>query len=92
MISPACEALVLPIFGPHGWATGNDNPTVLRRISRGSFLFCAEFQGTVDVIYVASNKDNTAPGASGEVQDHQEHHRDDQEKLQDHFYEGFIRF
>ena len=46
----------------------------------------------MDVIYVASNKDNTAPGASGEVQDHQEHHRDDQEKLQDHFYVGFMRF
>ena len=40
----------------------------------------------VDVIYSASNKDNTAPGASGEVQDHQEHHQDDQEQLQDHFY------
>ena len=44
----------------------------------------------MDVINVASNKDNTAPGASGEVQDHQEHHRDDQEKLQDHLYVGFI--
>ena len=46
----------------------------------------------MDVIYVASNKDNTAPGASGEVQDHQEHHQDDQEQLQDHFYVGFTRF
>ena len=26
---------------------------------------------------------------SGEVQDHQEHHRDDQEQLQDHVQEGF---
>ena len=43
-------------------------------------------------MYVASNKDNTAPGASGEVQDHQEHHQDDQEQLQDHFSVGFIRF
>ena len=40
---------------------------------------------TVDVIYSASNKDDTGPGASGEVQDHQEHHQDDQEQLQDHF-------
>ena len=46
----------------------------------------------VDVISVASSKDNTAPGASGEVKDHQEHHRDDQEQLQDHFYVVFIRF
>ena len=43
----------------------------------------------MDVIYSASNKDNTAPG---EVQDNQEHHQDDQEQLQDHFYEGFKRF
>ncbi len=40
---------------------------------------------TVDVIYSASSKHNTGPGASGEVQDHQEHHQDDQEQLQDHF-------
>ena len=46
---------------------------------------------TVDVIYVASNKDNTAPGASGEVQDHHEHHQDDQEQLQDHFLCGFYK-
>ena len=39
----------------------------------------------VDVIYSASNKDETGPGASGEVQDHQEHHQDDQEQLQDDF-------
>ena len=43
----------------------------------------------VDVIYSASSRDNTAPGASGEVQDHQEHHQDDQEQLQDHFYGDF---
>ena len=47
---------------------------------------------TVDVMYSASNKDNTAPGASGEVQDHQEHHQDDQEQLLDDFKEGFKRF
>ena len=51
-----------------------------------------ELRAPVDVIYSASNKDNTAPGASGEVQDHQEHHQDDQEQLQDHFYVGFKRF
>ena len=39
----------------------------------------------VDVIYVASNKEETNPGASGQVQDHQEHHRDDQEQLLDKF-------
>ena len=50
------------------------------------------FHRTVDVIYTASNKDNTAPGAPGEVQDHQEHHQDDQEQLQDHFYVGFDWF
>ncbi len=44
----------------------------------------------VDVIYSASNRDNTGPGASGEVQDHQEHHRDDQEHLLDHFTACFI--
>ena len=40
---------------------------------------------TVDVIYIASNKEETNPGASGQVQDHQEHHRDDQEQLLDDF-------
>ena len=49
-------------------------------------------RATVDVIYSASNKDKTGPGASGEVQDHQEHHQDDQEQLRDHFYDGFKRF
>ena len=43
-------------------------------------------------IYSASNKDNTAPGASGEVQDHQEHRQDDKEQLQDHFYVGVTLF
>ena len=45
----------------------------------------------VDVMYSASNKDNTAPGASGEVQDHQEHQQDDQEQRQDHFHVAFKR-
>ena len=39
----------------------------------------------VDVIYSASNKEETNPGASGQVQDHQEHHRDDQEQPLDNF-------
>ena len=47
---------------------------------------------TLGVIHVASNKNNIAPGASGEVQDHQEHHQDDQEPLQDHFYVDFTSF
>ncbi len=38
---------------------------------------------TVDVIYIASNRDNTAPGASGQVQDCQGHLQDDQEQLLD---------
>ena len=38
---------------------------------------------TGDVIYVASNMEETNPGASGQVQDHPEHHRDDQEQLLD---------
>ena len=46
---------------------------------------------TVDVIYIASNKEETNPGASGQVQDHQEHHRDDQEQLLDNFLEGFYK-
>ena len=46
----------------------------------------------VDVIYVASNREETKPGASGQVQDHQEHHRDDQEQLLDNFYEVLRRF
>ena len=37
-------------------------------------------------------QDLTGPGASGEVQDHQEHHQDDQEQLLDNFKEGFKRF
>ena len=52
-------------------------------------IFCMIFGRAVDVMYSASNKDNTTPGASGEVQDHQEHHQDDQEQLQGHFYKGF---
>ena len=44
---------------------------------------------TVDVMYVASNKEETNPGASGQVQDHQEHHRDDQEQLLDNFLKVF---
>ena len=39
----------------------------------------------MDVIYVASTKDETGSGASGQVQDRQEHHQDDQEQLLDHF-------
>ena len=46
----------------------------------------------MEVIYIASNKEETNPGASGQVQDHQEHHRDDQEQLLDDFKEGFKRF
>ncbi len=43
------------------------------------------------------NKEETNPGASGQVQDHQEHHRDDQEQLLDNFlaffcYEVLRRF
>ena len=40
---------------------------------------------TVEVIYSASNRDETGPGASGQVQELQEHHQDVQEELQDHF-------
>ena len=40
---------------------------------------------TVDVIYIASTRDETGPGASGQVQDLQGHHQDDQEQLLDHF-------
>ena len=46
----------------------------------------------MDVIYVASNSEETNPGASGQVQDHQEHHRDDQEQLLDNCLEVFTRF
>ena len=46
----------------------------------------------MDVIYSASNREEINPGASGQVQDHQEHHRDDQEQLLDDFKEGFKRF
>ena len=51
---------------------------------------------------LAGTNDETGLGASGQVQelqersrtirrvhDHQEHHQDDQEQLQDHFYVGF---
>ena len=34
----------------------------------------------------------TGTGTSGQVQDHQGHHRDNQEELQDHFKDGFTRF
>ena len=53
----------------------------------GNCYFCGLFEGSpsVDVIYIASNKEETNPGASGQVQDHQEHHRDDQEQLLDNF-------
>ena len=40
---------------------------------------------TVDVIQIASNRDNTGPGASGQVQDLQGHFQKDQEQLLDHF-------
>ena len=46
----------------------------------------------LDVIYIASNKEETNPGASGQVQDPQEHHRDDQEQLLDDFLKVFRRF
>ncbi len=39
----------------------------------------------LDVIYIASTRDETGPGASGQVQDLQGHHQDDQEQLLDHF-------
>ena len=51
---------------------------------------CLPFE-PVDVIYIASTRDETRPGASGQVQDHQEHHQDDQEQLQDDFYGSFYR-
>ncbi len=38
----------------------------------------------VDVIYIASSRDDTGPGASGHVQDLQGHHQDDQEQLLEH--------
>ena len=47
---------------------------------------------TVEVIYSGSNRDETRPGASGQVQDHQEHRQDDQEQLQDDFKGGLNRF
>ena len=50
----------------------------------GIYHFCDLF-GAADVIYIASSKEETNPGASGQVQDHQEHHRDDQEQLLDNF-------
>ena len=40
---------------------------------------------TMDVSYIASTRDETGPGASGQVQDLQGHHQDDQEQLLDHF-------
>ena len=46
----------------------------------------------MDAIYIASNREETGTGGSGEVQDHQEHHRDDQEQLLDNFKEVFKRF
>ena len=42
----------------------------------------------MDVIYSASNTDETRLGASGEVLDYQEHHQDDQKQLQDDFDRG----
>ena len=44
------------------------------------------------LIIIPENDEITGPGGSGEVQDHQEHHRDDQEQLLDDFKEGFKRF
>ncbi len=40
---------------------------------------------SVDVIYIASTKDETGLGASGQVRDLQGHHQDDQEQLLAHF-------
>ena len=40
---------------------------------------------TVDVIYIASARGGAGPGASGQVQDLQGHHQDEQEQLLDHF-------
>ena len=80
----------LPPWSPLIWTSGAPYQKLLTKSSQE--LLRRTLTTTVDVIYVASNRNNTAPGASGEVQDHQEHHQDDQEKLQDHFYVGFIWF
>ena len=37
------------------------------------------------------DRSRTGPGASGEVQDHQEHHQDDEEQIQDDVYGGSTR-
>ena len=37
------------------------------------------------VISTASTRDEAGPGASGQIQDLQGHHQDDQEQLLDHF-------
>ena len=52
-------------------------------------MYTYVYTPAVDVIYIASNRDNAGPGASGQVQDHQEHQQDDQEQLLDHFHKGF---
>ena len=44
---------------------------------------------TVDVIHIASTRDEAGPGAPGQVEDLQGHHQDDQEQLLDHFKAGF---
>ena len=46
----------------------------------------------MNVTCIASNKEEAGPGGSGQVQDHQEHHRDDQEQLLDNFLEVFKGF
>ena len=60
----------------------------------GNCHFCGLFGGSpynYPRFYVASTREETNPGASGQVQDHQEHHRDDQEQLLDNFLEVFMR-
>ena len=74
---------------------------ILFRVLQNELLFRItqkELQ-TVDVIYVASTKDEvqvrsikTGPGASRQVQDHQEHQQDDQEQLQKDVYKGLNMF
>ena len=52
-------------------------------------LSSPEAQPSVDVIYSPNNRDNTGPGASGQVLDVQGHLQDGQEQLLDHFKKGF---
>ena len=73
------DELCLPIGG-----LGGEQRKKLKQNKQNTIFVGVFFLPSVEVIHIASNKDDTGPGASGQLQDHQDHLQDDQERLPDY--------